>query len=50
MNGLVHGKPQDLKKGLGAGGDLPGGLNPDLSIIPANRAIWSVGVSVGVLL
>ena len=36
MKGLVRGKPQHLKEGLGAGGDLPGGLNRHLGIIPAN--------------
>jgi len=30
-------KPQDLRKGLGAGWDMPGGLNRYLVIIPANR-------------
>jgi hypothetical protein len=43
MKGFVHGKPQDLRKGLGAGGDLPGGLNPYPEIIPAGRGLRQEG-------
>ena len=43
MKGLVRGKPQHLKEGLGAGGDLPGGLNRHLVIIPAARGLRQEG-------
>src|ERR1017187_4310449 len=42
--GVKTRKPSTPSKRVRAGGDLPGGLNHYLGIIPANRVIWWVGV------
>jgi hypothetical protein len=45
MKGFVRGNPQDLRKGLGAGGDLPGELNRHPEIIPSATEARQEGVN-----
>jgi hypothetical protein len=45
--GVKTRKPQHLKEGLGAGGDLPEGLNPYPEIIPAGKESRQDGDAIG---